>query len=487
MLKTLFGQLNWEPPVWARTIGLSRLRWVAAILVLIALAFAANRLLVNNLPGENEILASAIAPELARWQDDQLQPQALVVKFSWANPAKNQASDESSFARLDLIEKVLSEAPVMEPARSGEWRFTDANTLEFMPTEPWPAGQEFSLRLSNSWLQAGLKLRNPKLTFATRAFTAAIENFRFHQNPGRKDDKALRATLRFSHPVDRQSLSDNLVLQMQVDGQSAAAAPVTLASRLEYSEADRLAYVVSESVQLPDVENRADLTLQLKLRSSAGPALLDDKVNASTIVPDIGSYFHVDSIASQIARDANDRPKQALTLSFTDRVSANQLRQSMEVFLLPKFKQPGQSRNHPDYWQEPGEVTSEILTRAKQISLQLDPVPDVAANLHSASLDLPAGRFLFIRINKGLKSETGYLSAREHLSVVRIPDYPKEVRIGRDGAILALSGDHKLSFVSRGLTALKIDIGVMPPENIANLASQTYGDIDRPSFPNYRF
>ncbi len=487
MLKTLFGQFNWEPPAWAQTFGLSRLRWAAAFLVLVALVFAANRFLISKLPGENEILASTSAPELAQWQGDKLQPQALIVKFSWANPSSDRAGEQSSFARLELIEKILTEAPKLEPARTGEWRFTDANTLEFKPTEPWPADQEFSVRLSNSWFQAGLKLSDPELTFTTRPFSVAIENFRFHQNPGRKDDKALRATLRFSHPVDRQSLSSHLTLEMKGDRQGTTSPPVIVASKLEYGEADRLAHVVSESLQLPDVENRADLILRSKLRSATGPATLDDKVEASTIVPDIGSYFHVDSIASQIARDDNDRPRQALTLSFTDRVSANHLRQSMEVFLLPKFKQPGQTRNYPDYWQEPGEVTPDILTRAKQINLQLDPVPDLAASLHSAALDLPAGRFLFIRINKGLKSETGYESAREHLSVVRIPDYPKEVSIGRDGAILALSGDHKLSFVSRGLRALKIDIGVMAPENIANLASQTYGDIDRPSFPNYRF
>ena len=107
--------------------------------------------------------------------------------------------------------------------------------------------------------------------------------------------------------------------------------------------------------------------------------------------------------------------------------------------------------------------------------------------LHSAPFDLPEGRHLYLKIDSGLTSDGGFVLARPYDSVVRVPSYTKEAKIAQSGALLPLSGSHRLTFVSRGVDTLRIELGRLIDDDLNHLASQTRGDIKDAYFNNYLF
>ena len=67
------------------------------------------------------------------------------------------------------------------------------------------------------------------------------------------------------------------------------------------------------------------------------------------------------------------------------------------------------------------------------------------------SLQAPAGAHLYVRVAKVTRSFGGYVLAQESASVVRVPDFPQEVKIAQPGALLSLAGEKMLSVLARGV------------------------------------
>ena len=68
-----------------------------------------------------------------------------------------------------------------------------------------------------------------------------------------------------------------------------------------------------------------------------------------------------------------------------------------------------------------------------------------------------------------------------------MPAYPRAVHIQHDGALLALSGERKLSIMSRGVEELEFRLGRVTPDAINHLVSQSEGTFASPVFSNYQF
>ena len=141
-------------------------------------------------------------------------------------------------------------------------------------------------------------------------------------------------------------------------------------------------------------------------------------------------------------------------------------------------------RQYPEIytWQSPSEVTREVLSRSSPLGLESLPTERNYSNLQSFRFKAPEGRYIFVQIGNGLKSEGGFNLSMRAPRLIRVPDYPKEVKIGFDGSLISAASEKKLTLISRGVEALKIEIGQLLPGQINHLVSQTAGDIKSPSF-----
>ncbi|MDH5767140.1 MAG: MG2 domain-containing protein, partial [Gammaproteobacteria bacterium] len=138
-------------------------------------------------------------------------------------------------------------------------------------------------------------------------------------------------------------------------------------------------------------------------------------------------------------------------------------------------------------WGNVTEIGPEILDISQVVNFEYIPAEHEFSKQHSFKLDVPPHRHLYIRVNKGIESAGGYILAQVHDYINRVPEYPREIEIMGKGSLLNLSGDKKLSIISRGNQGLHFQVGYVMPDQIQHLVSQTQGEFQNPSFKNYWF
>lgn len=486
-LGKVFGHLQWTRPEWLRQLGGRRFGFSVAAVAIIAAIAVAGYNYYESLPKPAQVVAEVSTPGITTIIDGELHPQALLLTFSVRPDPRTPVLTVDSVARIDQIDELITDGISILPNIGGEWRWIDENQLSFQPAEDWPAGQEYVVRYDASLFAPNLELATNKATFSTLPFATTIDDLEFYQDPVERSLRKVVATLSFSHPVDADSLQEYLSYSMREPGAAITAKTHDISYDVQFGEHRRTAYIHSAPIELPPQETYMTLHVAEGLAPVTGPSRLDQELIENVRIPDIGSYFRVSSIQSVIARDANNDPVQTLTIEFTDRVASDRLQQKLTAYLLPNDVVIDGRSHTNKHWQTPREVTPEVLSEALQIDVALTPVENESSSLHSIAVDLPEGRYVYLKIADGLSSDGEFVLSRPYDTVVRMPQYPQEATIAQSGAILPLTGTHRLTFVSRGVQTLRIELGRLIDDDVNHLASQTSGDIKSPYFNNYYF
>ncbi len=486
MLRTVFGQFHWTPPGWLRRLGWRRFLGFAVAAIAAAAAVAWGLSYYESLPKPATVVATVDAPGLTPIVDDELRPEPLTLHFKVTPDPRFPTDTVDSVAALDRVGQVLTQGVSLIPALEGEWRWADERRLVFTPAEDWPAGQRYVVRYDASIFAPNLRFDGFSAEFTTEAFHAGIRSLEFYQDPVDTKLRKVVATLEFSHPIDRERLGENLSYAMRPSGATIRTAAEDVGYEIRYDEVGRHAYVHSDPIELPPDENFMTLTVAKGLAAASGPSRLDEALVGNVRIPDVGSYFRVSRVEGLIARDKDDDPVQSVMLTFTDRVQTSALQERITAYLLPRYLVRN-GRETRERWRSPREVTPEALAMSDTVAFDLAPVEGDNASIHSAVVDLPAGRLLYVKVDSGLTSEGEFVLSRAYDTLVRLPDYPKEARIAQSGALLPLSGSHELTFLSRGVNTLKVEIGRLLKKDVNHLASQTGGDIANPYFNSYQF
>jgi uncharacterized protein YfaS (alpha-2-macroglobulin family) len=117
--------------------------------------------------------------------------------------------------------------------------------------------------------------------------------------------------------------------------------------------------------------------------------------------------------------------------------------------------------------------------------MKLDPIASEREVTEAAAFRLPqaeGGRFLFVKVAKGMKSPGGYLLGSDRLEILQIKTFAPELSIMSRGSLLALSGEKKLPLLVRDLPGVKIDIARVLPQQLHLLVSQADGNFSQPQF-----
>jgi uncharacterized protein YfaS (alpha-2-macroglobulin family) len=456
----------------------------AAIVTIVAVAgFNYYR----SLPKPAQVIAEVVAPGITPIIDNELRPQALTLNFSVKADPRTPVITVDSVARIDQINEVVTEGISIQPAITGEWRWTNETQLSFAPAEDWPAGQEFAVRYESALFAPNLELATNESTFTTPQFTADVQELIFYQDPVERSLRKVVGTLTFSHPVDPQSLQQHLTYSMRAPGATVSDAAQSISYQVEFDTHRRTAYVHSIPIDIPPQETYLTLHVSRDLAPGSGPSRFDGELLQNVRIPDVGSYFRVRNAQAIIARDNDDNPVQTLMIEFTDRVMTDRLQEKITAYLLPlKLRMNGALRRKAR-WQSPREVTPEVLRQATKLDIELTPVEGDSSTMHSAAVDVPESHTIYLKIDEGLISDGDFKLSRPYDNVVFVPQYPKEAKIAQSGAILPLTSTHRLTFISRGVDTLQVELGRLIDDDVNHLASQTGGDVRSPYFNSYQF
>ena len=390
-----------------------------------------------------------------------------------------------SAAPLEQSNRPLTEGLIVRPEIAGIWRWEHDDVLMFTPSKAWPVGGAYQVHLGPKLLAPQVRLESDTYRFYSESMNVRLAGEQFYQDPTDPMIKQVVATVRFNYPVDPNTLEQRIV----VERYDAKGRTKRLRTTVTYDDLRFEAYVHSETLSIGLEDERARITVAKGVQAQAGGPGSDDPVSVDVRIPGRYGLFHIETSQITLVRNAKSEPEQVLLLHCSIGALEKNINEGLQVWLLPTTKPATQGRRavqHYD-WGNSDEIGPEALNAGRalapvQIPAEHENTPD-----HSFRLDVPPGRALFVRLKRGVEAHGGYLLGKDYVAIVKVPAYPREVRVMHEGAVLSVSGDKRLSVMTRGVPAVKIELWRVFPEALNHLVSQTRGDFKSPYFVNYNF
>ena len=499
----VIGDLSWTPPPWLQglydrlfgpairaklAVALAHaktwivrhrrnLQWGAAVLAVIGVIGLSGYLWYLAQPKPVELAVTGTTPSATPLEDN-ARPESIQINFS------------GSAARLDQVDKVVTAGIRIVPPIAGEWRWSGDTRLTFMPKEDWAVGQDYTVTLEHSLFPEHIRLQRYEYRFRSAPFKAQISSMELYQDPKNPKIKKIVATVRFSHPVDSADLEKRVSLKLAGEkGSFLGLGQSSYRHTISYNKFKGEAYIHSDPVKIPEKDSSMTLVVDSGVRSERGGNSTDNKLEQSVAIPGMYNYFRIERAQLTLVRNERFEPEQVLVLNATDGVQEDVLQKAIEVYLLPKDlpAMQGEPARKDYHWYRTEQIGPEVLALATRVLLKPVPTDREFATLHSFRYTAEPGRFVYVKVNKGIQSAGGYVLAKVFDSVQRVPEYPRELSIMYDGALLSLGGEKKITVVARDVEAVRFEVGRVLPGQINHLVTQSSGTFRNPYFNNYQF
>lgn len=408
-------------------------------------------------------------------------PSAL--SFTWSGPDKASYGTidvrydldvffRGSPARLDLVGKELTTGVTLEPAMPGSWTWVNDHHLRFAPQKDWPLASAFNVKFDKSIFSPFVELDRYEWSFTTAPFNASIANAEFHQDPTNPAVKKVVVTLRFSHSVDPSSLESRISLKN--------AEEKGVDFTVSYDENRREAYIHSETIEIPPEESHVDFAVREGVVAQRGGNGADN-LSTRVRIPGLFNFFRIDSASLDVVDNERYEPEHVWFVNSSATALESQMGTAVTACVLPKdFPAIEKNEAIPDHsWSDYDlqKIGPAILAACKKTPLTLIPTDREHSNLFAfRAEEAKVGQFVLLRVAKGTQSYGGYVLAKEFQAIRQVPHIATTLRILHDGAVLSLKGERKLTFLSRGLDSLQVEVGRVLPDRVNHLVSQTQGD-----------
>lgn len=483
----LFGKFAWNSPPWFSSVRRKIMEYPKVFLgfFFFIIIVIGTFYWYKKLPHTPLITAKITAPQITPIAKT-LVPDVLTIDFG----IQTNTFTAKSVAPLNQISKEVTEGITLNPQVPGKWLWQNDNRLVFTPGQDWPAGQSYTVSFDKKVFAPGTKLESHSYSFSTQPFQANIAEFKFYQDPLNAKLRKAVATIQFNYPVDTTSFENNITLTLEaLKNNKLNLNAQHFKFTVNYDENKRIAYLNSEPLQLPEASRYLVLTLNKGIKSLSGSDKTNATVSQNVLIPDASSYFKVTTTSADIVYNDQDRPEQVLTLETSLGVTEAELNKSLHVYLLPQdYPATATEDIKTNYeWQNPGEVTEDILKSSTPVNLKTIPADRDYATLHSYQFLANTPRYIYLKLDKGVRGFGDFVLSNDYAAIIKVPEYPKEIGFLHKGALLALSSEKKLSVVVRGVPAVKFEIARVLPDDVNQLITQTSGDFNDPKFINPSF
>ena len=503
-LRAAFGQVSWQPPQWvsrsasflhahgAATANAARTNpRRAALISASALALVVAAVLVwrwyENRPQPVEVTFAVTPPPVTCYAcEPPRPPNPLFVRF------------DSSTAPLDRAGHSVEPEQAgisMSPKLAGQWTWDDDKVLRFQPSSDWPVGQRFEVSLSRKMFAAGhVQLREYTFEFDSPAFVAKVANTEFYQDPVVAANKKAVVSISFTHPVDPESFEKRVKLAMfeRINDkiEKELSAPTFMVT---YDKLKLNAYVHSGQVEVPAKAGRLHIAIAPGVHSARGGNETRQELASNVDVPGLNSLKIAD-VALDIVRDERNEPDQVLLITTSFSVLEKELPPKVHAWLLPmkhpdpKLQQPYDAGggNRPFAWNA-SNLRPEVLRSDTQLQLTQIPGERDHYELHSLRYEADPGRYIYVKIDSGLRSFGGYQLGESVERIIRVPDFPRELSIMHQGSLLSMSGEKTLSLFARNLRKIRVEVNRLLPRQLQHLVTQSNGNFATPMFSNWSF
>ncbi|MGJ0484164.1 MAG: alpha-2-macroglobulin [Methylomicrobium sp.] len=480
----LFGVWHWDKPVWiGRLAGwfVPRIHYLKhhlwqSVLVLLLAAGAGGASwygyhLWESRPKPATIDFSVAAPERMKIEEKNAKPNPLVITFA------------GSVAPLDRAGKDITEGVTIKPEVPGRWQWLDDRRLALQPAQEWPVGQTFEVAFDKHLVAEQIRLARDEFSFAAPAFTATLNKSEFYQDPLDPALKKAIFQIRFSHPVDAQSLEKAVEMTL-VSTKDTKIRPEPIPFTVSYDKLGLNAFVHSRPLAIPRHPQEVRFLSNKGVRARGSEAETASELHSKARVPGLYNEQMIENLQLTVAPNLQSgQQEQILIVNTSVPIHEQEMAKAVQIWQLPEFdpKTPQEERDHPTYWQTE-QITADLLDTAKPIELHPVPAENEYGTSHAFRLDADVGRYLYITVSKELRSFGGYQLPKPVYQTLQVPEFPKELHIMGQGSLLTLSGEKKIAVMTRDLKGLKVEVGRLLPDQLQHLVTQTSGDFAHPEF-----
>ena len=493
VLRPLIGDVRWQAPGWMRGIGnavgfcgvafaswvradLRRAAIAGAVGVAVIAGGAAGKVWYDKQPKPLEVTYEVTVPEPTAVDQANAKPEPLVIKFS------------DSVATLAGVGKEVTAGIAVEPKIEGAWKWEDDRTLSLNPKADWPVGTEVVVTLAKKGLLAEqVRLKDYRVKFSTAPFVAKITEAQFYQDPADPASKKVVATVNFSHPVDTADFEKRVVLREEgKDGVILGLGADNKTFKVTYDKFKVNAYIHSEAMPIPSQPVKIAVTIDAGARSSRGGNGTTAAIKQSVVVPGLYSLA-LQGVELTLAENERLEPDRILMVNISADTHEKEVAGKVRAWVLP-IHHPNtkpEDRKQPHNWsnQSP-QIGPEILSQSEPLKLEAVPAEREHVQQHGFKFNTEAGRYVYVKVEKGLKSFGGYVMEKERDGVLRVQRYPRQLRIASQGALLALSGEKKLAVLVRDVEGVRYEIGRLLPQQLQHLVTMSEGGFAKPNFSN---
>lgn len=397
-----------------------------------------------------------------------------------------QSGKAKSVAPMTEFGKPVSKGIQLEPDFPGEWSWDGTGTqLKFVPKQEWPAGETFTVRFKSFLFAPHIKVDTDKISFETPRFSGELKNLVFQQDKKMPKNFQVLATLETTHAVDPTSVKDRISMEL-VEGTTSKPMAVTL----RYDSQQRRIYIASLPFELPAQQAFMKVIVNEGIVPQKGLGRLGNLFQQIAI-KSLQDFIDIRQFSSTLVRNEQDEPEQLLSVHWTTEMPSKEVAEKLHAYLLPvppkRSARTAGNVKIPRRFNGPGEVNEDILKKAEAVSLTPIPTEHDAEEILFFRFHAPARRQLYVKVDKGVRSREGFVLGRSRDNVVNIPVFPKEVHIQQPGALLPLSGEKKLSLMTRGVPAVKVEVARVLEGRLQYVVTQSYGEFQKPSFERSSF
>lgn len=482
ILSSLLGKVAWEKPYWlsrllARVENNPKKTWSHLLIFLLLIALMISGFwFYQKMPKPQELTATLTLRPIKIFDQKQL-PEPLVIGFI---DKSYDTHYHLSVAPLSKINTTITKDIKIYPEISGNWKWQDDKSLEFLPSKPWPAGQEYTVYFSKGLFNKSYRMSTWHSTFSTTPLFIKIQDFKFFQDILHPTTYKVSANITYNYPIDTESLKRKIKLSYPETGEP-------LSYTLLFDPNSQQTYLTADVTLLPEKARYLNLTINKGIKPKEEGNVTTEEVTARLMIPDRNSIVRINNAAARIVQNNKGQPEQVLTIETSVGVSSEALQKSLHVYLLPQeYPALGTMPAQKNFqWTSPAQVNQSMLSQP----IEITPIPTVYnyETLHSFKIHIRPTAYLYVSIDKGLSSIGDYTLAFPYTAIVQAPEYPKEIKFLHEGSLLALSGEKKLSIICRGIPTVKFTVARVLPDEINHLITQTSGDFQNPTFINDSF
>lgn len=486
---SIFG--TWTPPAWLKTAGAFISGAARAAVgftarhkrVFIACAIALGALLVAWLgfswwwarqPKLQEVSCTVEGPYPREYEEDPVS--SVWLYFDGSAAAAEDAGN--------LVEDGIT----ITPPVAGSWRWEEDTTLVFTPESEWPVGTQYTIEFAKDFFPDHLRIERT-YRFYTHEFSANLSEGEFYIDPEDGAIKRVLATISANYPIDPASLEGAIKIRPELLAKSGTLENRDYQYSVTYDGMKRNAYIVSEPLGMPVDTVTVNITVARGIASSLGGSPTNEDIGTSVTVPGASDFISIDDVSHDLAKTPDQKYDQVVVVSTNGDIEEKEIVKSVSAWVLPvdRPEMPGIKRENDYSWDDAEFITDAVLKLSKPLKLELIPNELDKSAVNSFRFKADPGRYVYFKINAGTRFYGNYYLKNEYQTTFRIKQYPKEISILSDGAIVSLTGSKQLALLTREVGDVRFNVGRIRPDDINHLVSQSNGDLSSFSFENYRF